>query len=189
MSELITPEGLVKLQNHVYIYHDRSKVEHVLNKYVWERAISFVPMVNQPNSHEIISFLQNIAPNTITLIGFIAMAMSYIPMMLYDTTLTRTLPSWLFLAASFLQFFYQTMDGIDGKQARRTKTSSPLGHLFDHGIRTYMWKDASINLILGCDSFSLSFFLLTIIQALQLGDDDLTVFLFFAAAMVTRLFH
>ena len=29
--------------------------------------------------------------------------------------------------------FFQTLDAIDGKQARRTKTSSPLGELFDHG--------------------------------------------------------
>jgi hypothetical protein len=28
---------------------------------------------------------------------------------------------------------YQTLDALDGKQARRTKTSSPLGELFDHG--------------------------------------------------------
>lgn len=25
------------------------------------------------------------------------------------------------------------MDAMDGKQARRTETSSPLGELFDHG--------------------------------------------------------
>lgn len=30
-------------------------------------------------------------------------------------------------------FVYQTMDAIDGKQARRTGSSSPLGQLFDHG--------------------------------------------------------
>jgi ethanolaminephosphotransferase len=29
---------------------------------------------------------------------------------------------------------YQTMDNVDGKQARRTNTSSGLGELFDHGI-------------------------------------------------------
>src|ERR1700710_30375 len=29
---------------------------------------------------------------------------------------------------------YSTMDNIDGKQARRTGTSSGLGELFDHGI-------------------------------------------------------
>jgi ethanolaminephosphotransferase len=27
----------------------------------------------------------------------------------------------------------QTIDNLDGKQARRTKSSSPLGLLFDHG--------------------------------------------------------
>jgi phosphatidylglycerophosphate synthase len=30
-------------------------------------------------------------------------------------------------------FLYQTLDAIDGKQARRTGSSSPLGELFDHG--------------------------------------------------------
>jgi ethanolaminephosphotransferase len=28
---------------------------------------------------------------------------------------------------------YQTLDAIDGKQARRTGAASPLGQLFDHG--------------------------------------------------------
>lgn len=30
-------------------------------------------------------------------------------------------------------FAYQSLDAIDGKQARRTGTSGPLGELFDHG--------------------------------------------------------
>jgi ethanolaminephosphotransferase len=30
-------------------------------------------------------------------------------------------------------WLYSTFDNVDGKQARRTKTSSPLGELFDHG--------------------------------------------------------
>ena len=30
-------------------------------------------------------------------------------------------------------FTYQALDAIDGKQARRTDSSSPLGELFDHG--------------------------------------------------------
>lgn len=29
-------------------------------------------------------------------------------------------------------------DGTDGKQARRTKTSSPLGELFDHGLDSWV---------------------------------------------------
>lgn len=34
---------------------------------------------------------------------------------------------------AILMLTYQTLDNIDGKQARRTKSSSPLGMLFDHG--------------------------------------------------------
>ena len=33
-------------------------------------------------------------------------------------------------------FVYQSLDAIDGKQARRTGTSGPLGELFDHGTET-----------------------------------------------------
>jgi len=29
---------------------------------------------------------------------------------------------------------YQSLDAIDGKQARRTGTSGPLGEMFDHGV-------------------------------------------------------
>lgn len=29
------------------------------------------------------------------------------------------------------------LDGIDGKQARRTGTSGPLGELFDHGLDSW----------------------------------------------------
>ena len=43
-------------------------------------------------------------------------------------------PSWLYYSFAFGLFMYQTMDNVDGKQARRTGTSSGLGELFDHGI-------------------------------------------------------
>ncbi len=40
---------------------------------------------------------------------------------------------WPSLSCAIGLFVYQTLDAIDGKQARRTKTQSPLGELFDHG--------------------------------------------------------
>lgn len=43
-------------------------------------------------------------------------------------------PTWLYFSFAFGLFMYQTMDNVDGKQARRTGTSSGLGELFDHGI-------------------------------------------------------
>ena len=43
-------------------------------------------------------------------------------------------PSWLYYSFAFGLWMYSTMDNIDGKQARRTNSSSGLGELFDHGI-------------------------------------------------------
>lgn len=42
-------------------------------------------------------------------------------------------PRWLYWTFAVGLFVYQSLDAIDGKQARRTGTSGPLGELFDHG--------------------------------------------------------
>lgn len=42
-------------------------------------------------------------------------------------------PRWMYFMCAVGVFVYQTLDAIDGKQARRTKTNNPLGELFDHG--------------------------------------------------------
>ena len=42
-------------------------------------------------------------------------------------------PSFVWLMSGILLFLSHTLDGIDGKQARRTGTSSPVGEMFDHG--------------------------------------------------------
>ena len=80
------------------------------------------------------------------------MILSYVSMFIYDYTFKKEIPSWTFFFAAFCIFVYINMDAIDGKQARRTGASSPLGQLFDHG----------------CDSFSLTFFILAACQATQL---------------------
>ncbi len=44
----------------------------------------------------------------------------------------------MFRAINNLIFILNSrIDGIDGKQARRTGTSGPLGELFDHGVDSY----------------------------------------------------
>lgn len=67
------------------------------------------------------------APNLVTLIGFTCIVSSYIFMLFYDFTLTATVPSWVFYKAAIDVVLYQTLDAIDGKQARRTNSGSPLG--------------------------------------------------------------
>ena len=38
----------------------------------------------------------------------------------------------------WILFFGFETDGIDGKQARRTGSSGPLGELFDHGLDSWL---------------------------------------------------
>ncbi|CAF0742201.1 unnamed protein product [Brachionus calyciflorus] len=47
------------------------------------------------------------------------------------------IPQWLWLVLSICQFLSHHLDGTDGKQARRTGSSSPLGELFDHGLDSW----------------------------------------------------
>ena len=64
-------------------------------------------------------------------------------------------PSWVYFNLAGSLFVYQTMDAIDGKQARRTGTGSPLGELFDHGL----------------DCIANAFFLPSMLMCLQAGKD------------------
>lgn len=43
-------------------------------------------------------------------------------------------PSWVYYSFAAGMWMYSTMDNVDGKQARRTGTSSPLGELFEYDI-------------------------------------------------------
>ncbi|XP_021243288.1 cholinephosphotransferase 1 isoform X4 [Numida meleagris] len=62
-------------------------------------------------------------------------------------------PFWAYILGALGLFIYQSLDAIDGKQARRTNSCSPLGELFDHG----------------CDSISTVFVVLGSCIAIRLG--------------------
>lgn len=85
-----------------------------------------------------------LAPNLITFSGFLLTLANFIILGYYDYHFNAAddykhniIPQWVFLLASFNIFMAYTLDGIDGKQARRTGTSGPLGELFDHGLDSY----------------------------------------------------
>lgn len=74
-----------------------------------------------------------LAPNLITFTGFTAMLCAYAFMLYFSPTLHADVPGWVNVFGGCAIIFYQTLDAVDGKQARRTNSSSPLGLLFDHG--------------------------------------------------------
>ncbi|KAI4386435.1 hypothetical protein MLD38_004367 [Melastoma candidum] len=69
----------------------------------------------------------------ITLTGFLFLVISALLGYIYSPHLDSPPPRWVNFVHGLLLFLYQTFDAVDGKQARRTNSSSPLGELFDHG--------------------------------------------------------
>lgn len=75
-----------------------------------------------------------VAPNLLTFLGFTLMLASWTFLAYHDFHFNGSVPEWLLLVCPVLIFLGYTLDGIDGKQARITGTSGPLGELFDHGL-------------------------------------------------------
>ena len=95
-----------------------------------------------------------LAPNLITLAGLLISCLGHALVHLYSPGFRNSCPSWVWLVEAICTFVYQTLDNMDGKQARRTGSSSPLGLFLDHGA------DA-LNIVLSS---------LNIMAMLQLGD-------------------
>jgi phosphatidylglycerophosphate synthase len=89
----------------------------------------------------------------VTIIGLLILCMGVVIILPFDSTMTQPLPSWAYVLFAVFLFGGQTFDAIDGKHARNTNRSSPLGQLMDHG----------------CDAFSNSFIIIMIAQAHMLG--------------------
>lgn len=92
-------------------------------------------------------------PNLITFAGFVPCMFSFLLTALYCPTLSEPVPQWLSALNFVCLWLYQTLDALDGKQARRTGTSSPLGELFDHG----------------CDAVTTIFVALSVACTIRLG--------------------
>lgn len=98
-----------------------------------------------PFADWLVNFLPEwLAPNTITLMGFvISIAPFFLVFVLCGTHLYNEepekykIPRWAFFAEGVCYFLYRMLDELDGKQARRTGNSSPLGMLFDHGCDAF----------------------------------------------------
>ena len=74
-----------------------------------------------------------LAPNVITVSGFFLNLLYFLITGYYTGFKGGFVPPWACFFSAFCYLLYQVLDNIDGKQARRTKSSSPLGLLVDHG--------------------------------------------------------
>jgi len=111
--------GVEMLQRYKYSGVDRSYLAKYVLQPFWSRFVNLFPLW--------------MPPNMITLLGFLFVVTSALLSYVYSPRLDSPPPMWVHFAHGLLLFLYQTFDAVDGKQARRTNSSSPLGELFDHG--------------------------------------------------------
>uniref|UniRef100_A0A8D0FQG0 Ethanolaminephosphotransferase 1 n=1 Tax=Strix occidentalis caurina TaxID=311401 RepID=A0A8D0FQG0_STROC len=96
---------------------------------IWNKIIKIVPLW--------------IAPNVLTFSGFVMILVNYFLISFYDWDYTASgtspglVPTWVWLFSAFTTFCAYALDSIDGKHARRTQSSTPLGELFDHGLDSW----------------------------------------------------
>ncbi len=140
MYTKITKEEIVTLKNYKYQSTPPTPLDKFLNPF-WIYCTELLPMW--------------MAPNLVTFIGFIFAVLGNVVMVTASNDMGATIPSWALLLNAICVFVYQTFDSMDGKQARRTKSSSILGQLFDHG----------------CDSFLIPFYAVNLMQVLKKGSD------------------
>ncbi|XP_015181821.1 PREDICTED: cholinephosphotransferase 1 isoform X7 [Polistes dominula] len=137
-EKLLSPGQLKRLSEHKYSCTTNSLLDAFLQPW-WDWLVSKVPLW--------------LAPNLITVLGLIVNIVTTLILVYYSPDAKVEAPRWACFLCALGLFIYQSLDAIDGKQARRTGTSTPLGELFDHG----------------CDSISTVFVALSACIAVQLG--------------------
>ncbi|KAL8161405.1 hypothetical protein V2J09_012894 [Rumex salicifolius] len=115
----IGAHGVAALKRYKYSGVDHSYVAKYVLQPFWTRFVTFFPLW--------------MPRQMITLMGFMFLLASALLGYVYSPHLDSPPPRWVHLMHGLLLFLYQTFDAVDGKQARRTNSSSPLGELFDHG--------------------------------------------------------
>ncbi|XP_049860507.1 choline/ethanolaminephosphotransferase 1 isoform X1 [Schistocerca gregaria] len=137
-EKLLSAGQLKRLSDHKYSCSSASLLDPLLQPW-WNWLVSKLPIW--------------LAPNLITVSGLIVNILTTLILIYYSADAKTEAPRWACFICALGLFVYQSLDAIDGKQARRTNTSSPLGELFDHG----------------CDSISTVFVALSACIAVQLG--------------------
>uniref|UniRef100_A0A674CUM2 Cholinephosphotransferase 1 n=2 Tax=Salmo trutta TaxID=8032 RepID=A0A674CUM2_SALTR len=133
--EPLSAAQLKRLEEHKYSASGRSLFEPPCQIY-WNWLVQQIPTW--------------VAPNTLTIIGLVINIVTTVVLVFYCPTATEEAPAWAFILSALGLFIYQSLDAIDGKQARRTNSSSALGELFDHGCDAVSTVFVSVGTCISC---------------------------------------
>ncbi|KAI5284593.1 hypothetical protein KEM54_001210 [Ascosphaera aggregata] len=119
-QDALSDEVLIHLKSYKYSSVDKSPISYYILRHYWNAFVELLPMW--------------MAPNVVTLLGFAFIIGNLLLLELFISDLVGPGPGWVYVSFAIGMWMYSTLDNVDGKQARRTGSSSPLGELFDHGI-------------------------------------------------------
>ena len=89
----------------------------------------------------------SLAPNIITFVAAMCLVIPHVAtLMVYGRAFDGPVNDWAALTVGICHMIYITLDNVDGKQARRTGSSSPLGQMFDHGCDAITFNIAVITM-------------------------------------------
>ncbi|GAB0182493.1 ethanolaminephosphotransferase 1 [Grus japonensis] len=129
MWRYVSGRQLDGFRQYKYSAVDTNPLSVYIMQPIWNKIIKIVPLW--------------IAPNLLTFSGFVMILFNYFLISFYDWDYTASgtspglVPTWVWLFSAFTTFCAYTLDSIDGKHARRTQSSTPLGELFDHGLDSW----------------------------------------------------
>ncbi|PAV85511.1 hypothetical protein WR25_09877 [Diploscapter pachys] len=147
----LSGEQMKGFDTYKYSCIDNSPLSVYISHPFWNWLVQFYP--------------RSWAPNVLTLLGwgFVMGCFVFEGVLDYDISANspespHPIPRWFWLVAALCTFLGHTLDGTDGKQARRIGASGPTGELFDHGLDSWSTVPFTITIfsIFGRGTWSIS---------------------------------
>ncbi|KRX01367.1 hypothetical protein PPERSA_01270 [Pseudocohnilembus persalinus] len=104
----------------------------------------------------------SVAPNLITIFAFTLVFISHLILVYFSPDFKSQVPGPVLFLVGLTTISYQILDNMDGKQARRTGSSTPLGMLFDHFLDSITTWIFGINQIICFGAGQSSIIILTV---------------------------
>ncbi|CAF3449402.1 unnamed protein product [Rotaria socialis] len=108
---VLNEQQIVRLKEHTYASEGITLLDPYMQKF-WRRLVEYCPLW--------------VAPNLITIVGLAINISASILLMFLTNGAKEPCARWMYFLTAIGLFIYQSLDAIDGKQARRTNSSTPL---------------------------------------------------------------
>eukprot|EP00931_Biecheleriopsis_adriatica_P006888 TRINITY_DN108231_c0_g1_i1.p1 TRINITY_DN108231_c0_g1~~TRINITY_DN108231_c0_g1_i1.p1 ORF type:complete len:363 (+),score=50.22 TRINITY_DN108231_c0_g1_i1:76-1164(+) len=132
MFSYITDESIERLRSHKFTSAGSTPLDDFMDPF-WTGVAKRIP--------------RHISPNLISVVGGTCAVAAGAT----AVVATRLESPWLYFVGPCLMFLYMTADAVDGKHARSTQQSSPLGAVVDHGMDAFCAFTTGVAVVITAD--------------------------------------